>query len=152
MIYLLKAIACSAFFLLLYLLFLEKEKIHLFNRFYLLFSLLAAFFIPLIVFEQYELATNPVINNVFPASEVLSQIEIQNANISAEIQRFSMDWYLWIYLTISAILFLRFGLYTTFLLTKTYTNRTIKFATSTLVLIDDHLVPHSFLQYIFINQ
>lgn len=89
---------------------------------------------------------------MLPASEVLSQIEIQNANISAEIQRFSMDWYLWIYLTISAILFLRFGLYTTFLLTKTYTNRTIKFATSTLVLIDDHLVPHSFLQYIFINQ
>ena len=49
--YLLKVIICSGILYAFYILFLEKEKMHVFNRFYLLGSLLACYIIPLITFE-----------------------------------------------------------------------------------------------------
>ncbi|MFT4094881.1 MAG: hypothetical protein QM640_14710 [Niabella sp.] len=48
MIYLLKMITCSAAFYVLYALLFQKEKMLVFNRFYLLSSLVISFFIPLI--------------------------------------------------------------------------------------------------------
>ena len=46
--YIYKMIALSAIFILLYFVFLEKEKNHRFKRFYLLSSVLFSVFIPLI--------------------------------------------------------------------------------------------------------
>ena len=49
--YIIKAIVCSAMLLLIYVLFLEKEKMHWFNRFYLLTGLALPFLIPLITIK-----------------------------------------------------------------------------------------------------
>ena len=46
--YLIKTILCSAVFMLVYSLFLEKEKMYWFNRFYLLGSVAFSLIIPLI--------------------------------------------------------------------------------------------------------
>jgi hypothetical protein len=50
-LYLIKMIACSAVFWLLYRLLLEKEKMHRFNRWYLLVTLCLSFIIPLLQFS-----------------------------------------------------------------------------------------------------
>ena len=50
--YLLKTILCSGIFYGFYFLFLEKEKMHRFNRFYLLITLILSFSIPLITLEK----------------------------------------------------------------------------------------------------
>lgn len=52
-LYLLKSSACLFVFLLCYKLFLEREQMHVFKRFYLLGGLLASALIPLIVFTEY---------------------------------------------------------------------------------------------------
>ncbi len=49
--YILKAIIFSAFLLLIYRLFLEKEKMHRFNRFYLLLSIILSITAPLVSIE-----------------------------------------------------------------------------------------------------
>ena len=49
--------------LLVYFLLLEKEKMHQFNRFYLLFSLVFSFAIPFITIEIIEEITTPIIQN-----------------------------------------------------------------------------------------
>ena len=67
--YIIKVILCSAVFFLTYKLLLEKEKIHLFNRFYLLLSLLLSFVIPVITFSSSK-----------PSLHV-SENEILNTNI-----------------------------------------------------------------------
>ena len=45
-----------------YYLFLEKEKIHVFNRFYLLFSLVFSMVIPFITIEVIQEITQPTVN------------------------------------------------------------------------------------------
>lgn len=66
--YLLKSGLCLAFFLIFYNLLLEREKMHLFKRFYLLASLMLAFAIPLMTFTYYvELPIESTeISNILP--------------------------------------------------------------------------------------
>ncbi len=45
-----------------YYLFLEKEKIHIFNRFYLLFSLVFSMVIPFITIEVIQEISQPTVN------------------------------------------------------------------------------------------
>src|SRR5664280_3059326 len=49
--YIIKTILCSAILILFYYLVLEREKIYRFNRFYLLFSIVFAFIVPLIAIK-----------------------------------------------------------------------------------------------------
>lgn len=60
--YLINSAACLAVLLLFYKLLLEKENMHVFKRYYLLISAMAAIVIPLITFTTY----------VEPASENLN--------------------------------------------------------------------------------
>ena len=53
-IYFLKVIACSGIFIAVYYLFLERDKMHRFNRFYLLATVLFSLVIPLITIELQE--------------------------------------------------------------------------------------------------
>ncbi|UJH89890.1 hypothetical protein LZ575_12910 [Antarcticibacterium sp. 1MA-6-2] len=52
-VYFLKSVACLAILLLFYKLFLEREKMHVVKRFYLLTAMLAAVAIPFISFTTY---------------------------------------------------------------------------------------------------
>ena len=67
--YIVKTILCSAIFILFYYLFLEREKIYRFNRYYLIFSIVFAFIVPLITIKIPTVASimsatvyQPVIN------------------------------------------------------------------------------------------
>ncbi len=154
-IYLLKATICTVFFLFIYLVFLEKEKMHQFNRYYLLLSLVAAFLIPVITFEQQQIQAIPIAEDILFMDEVLPQVENQptfKSSESSESYGFGISIYHLVYIAISAILFIRFVLFLLLLITKSMKNKTVGFSNSTLVLIEDKLVPHSFLNYIFINK
>lgn len=152
MIYLLKAIICAAFFLSVYLIFLEKEKMHQFNRFYLLLSVIASFLIPLVTFEEQHLSGFPIAEDIVLINEILPQSEIPSSTNVSEYHGFSINIYQAVYFLVSAILFIRFTIFLILLFTKTIKNKTLGFSQATLVLIEDKLVPHSFLRYIFINK
>ncbi|HAB28830.1 MAG TPA: peptidase M56, partial [Xanthomarina gelatinilytica] len=78
--YLIKSSACLAVFMLFYKLFLEKESMHVFKRFYLLISLLISIGIPFITFTQF--IEVPVKPNDFIISNSTNPTTIQEESIN----------------------------------------------------------------------
>ena len=148
--YIIKVILCSAVFLFTYKLLLEKERMHLFNRFYLLSGLLLSFVIPLITFSSSSpvlpIAEIKILNrNILPdkgITQVLSPH--QGANYILPIV-------LTVYVTITTLLFVRFIVNLSKILSKARRYPIVPYKKSRIVLIDEDLTPHSFLNYLFIN-
>lgn len=63
-LYILKFSACLTAFILFYKLFLEKENMHVFKRFYLLSALLFSVGIPLVTFTYYVEASTEIIPQI----------------------------------------------------------------------------------------
>ena len=151
-VYLLKVFAGSAIFLGIYYFFLEKEKMYSFNRYYLLFSLLAIFVIPIIKIGQIEVVENPISEVLNPVYIPMSELQSIDANTTLSTAFSSIEILLVIYLTVSCILLIRFGIMVWLLFRIAKKHKTLSYNSSKLVLISDLTVPHSFFNYIFINK
>jgi beta-lactamase regulating signal transducer with metallopeptidase domain len=131
--------------LIVYHIFLEKERMHQFKRFYLLFSLVFSFVIPFITIEIASKIIQPVVNTgnlLF--SQGSSQI-IEETNYTAYL--------LWaIYTLITLLLSIRFIRNVLKIASKTKTNAIIDYHDAKLVLVSEKNLPHTFLKYIFINE
>ena len=145
-LYLIKSGACLAIFYLFYKLFLEKENMHLFKRFYLLGMLFISFGIPIITFTTYaeiSQSTNPI-STVIISTESVSE--------SATILDYLPNILLAIYI-IGVIFFsIRFGKNILELLLRINRNQNIKLANYINVLLNEEVVPHTFFSYIFLNK
>lgn len=151
--YLIKMVICSGVLFLFYRLFLEREKMHRYNRFYLLLSLILSTIIPLLSFEWQKenvVLTEPiyVIKNFVESSERLLEptptIEIETKN--------EVSPYLLVYLLISAVLLARFCNNLITLWHQTKKAEKIAYNNATLILLKKVQLPFSFLHYIFINR
>jgi len=142
--YFIKSGICLALLLAFYHLVLEREKMHQFNRFYLLGSVLFSFLAPL--YKIYIDATPQT-------SEVTTPI-IENSIIVVDsIREINYTQYLLVgYAVVVLILLVRFikNLFDIFLKIKRH--QKIKKEKATLVLVDDLISPHTFWRYIFINK
>ena len=148
--YISKTILCSALLILIYHLFLEKEKMHRFNRFYLLFGIAFSFIIPLITIKTKVLG--------FPISE---SIKLASTNLQSSVPQqiipsindsFSLsNILLVIYVTVTAFLFCRFIVNISVIFLKIRNNNSVKYLDTKLILTRDDLTPHSFLNYIFVH-
>jgi bla regulator protein blaR1 len=148
-IYIFKMVLCSAILLLFYHFFLEREKMHRFNRFYLLFSIAFSFLVPLITIGSGAA--------MLPVQEVIivANNGIENTFATQGTQRVSderLNYLLIFYLAISAFFLLRFIINTCSLLYKTTLHRTVSYSNAKLVLIKEKLMPHTYLDYIFLNK
>lgn len=152
-LYLFKTILCSAIFLLMYFLFLEKEKMYRFNRFYLLGSILFSLLIPLItitvekdtplyLMNDYVFIMENVSTEVAP----LTSIEPIQTSIATE----SLLIYAYGLITAFFLLLLLVNVYK--LYSKIRQRKSIYYKGSKLVLIEEEITPHSFLNYIFLNK
>lgn len=83
-IYFLKMIACSAAFYALYALVFQKEKMLVFNRFYLLAALVVSFLIPLITITIKVLAVAVTDNLQFLTSEPVPYSPVAKVSSSFE--------------------------------------------------------------------
>ena len=142
-LYLLKSAGCLALLLAFYHLVLEREKMHKFNRFFLLGSVLFSFLAP--AFVIYVEAIPSIIESTHSMniSTVESPIE-KEVNYTFILSS--------IYFLISSILTFRFGRNLFKIISKIKRNEHQKLEYATLVLVDDKILPHSFLNYIFINK
>ncbi|WP_306349861.1 M56 family metallopeptidase [Flavobacterium sp. '19STA2R22 D10 B1'] len=144
--FLIKSTLSLGLFLAMYYLVLEREKMHRFNRFYLLFSILFSLAIPFFHFEMY----NPNISGVFTGKIVksiqLPELVIGNTNDYASFLLWS------IYGCITAILLFRFVRNLIQIKTKIKNNTTEQFHESTLILVPENILPYTFLNYIFLNK
>lgn len=156
MIYLIKAILCSGIFLALYLCVLEKEKMHRFNRFYLLGSLLISFLIPLIEVETQSvpLPTQIIENlSVLPDNQqvVGNIVALKTAKIDPEY--FSKETVLWtVYLIVSMIFLVRFFKNLFIIFFRKNKNQSIDYQGIKLILTEHNQTPHSFFSTIFLNK
>jgi len=145
MIYFLKSAMCLLLFWSFYKLFLEREKMFVFNRFFLLGSLVLSFVIPVITIETMgkpttDLSTQPI--------DFINKNTVENVTNS-------YDWQLLgfiIYLIVVGVLLFRLVFNIQKVLQKTRTVAKQFWQNVWLVFIDEPQLPHAFLNYIFINK
>lgn len=148
--YIIKVILSSAVFFLTYKLLFENEKMHLFNRLYLLSSLLLSFVIPVITFSfskpSIHVSENEIINtDIFQDNGLIQILSPEQST------NYTFSILLTIYVTITTLLLFRFIVNLSKILSKALTHQTIPYKTSKIVLISEDLTPHSFLNYLFIH-
>ncbi|MDI5888983.1 M56 family metallopeptidase [Flavobacterium yafengii] len=128
-----------------YYLFLEKEKIHVFNRFYLLFSLTFSMMLPFITIEVIQEIAQPTVN---PAN---IQILQGNTVIIEETNYLAIG--LWsLYGLVTLILAIRFISNINKISSKMKSNTPIDYKNAKLILVPEKTLPHTFLNTIFINE
>lgn len=148
--YIFKTILCSALLILIYHLFLEKEKMHKFNRFYLLFGIAFSFIVPLITIKTKALGFT-ISESIKLASTNLQssvpQLIIPSINDSFSLSNILLV----IYVTVTAFLFCRFIVNISVIFLKIRNNNSVKYLDINLILTRDDLIPHSFLNYVFVH-
>jgi len=150
-IYLIKVILCSALFLQAYHLLLEKEKMHKFNRFYLLGSLVLAFVIPAFTLDLSYDILRPV-NVILPGSNSYRNLSTMTSS-EGRWANFDFSRFLWpVYAVIAALLLFRLGKNLFSIFRRIPQNEAIPYQDSKIVLINEKLTPHSFLGYIFVHR
>ncbi|WP_235831720.1 energy transducer TonB [Flavobacterium rhamnosiphilum] len=128
-----------------YYLFLEKEKIHLFNRFYLLFSLAFSMVIPFITIEVIEEIAQPAIET--------GNIQILQGSAIVLEETNYLEIGLWsLYAVVTLILAIRFINNIIKISSKMKSNNTIDYKNAKLILVPEKTLPHTFLNTIFINE
>ncbi|MFL9837131.1 M56 family metallopeptidase [Flavobacterium sp. ST-75] len=143
--FLIKSAISMAVLLMVYKLFLEKEKMHLFNRIYLLTSLVFSICVPFI--------SIPSIANYSKNINELPQIALDEIIITRESAGFDIQfWLILIYTSITLLLVIRFIKNILSFVFKIKSNKKIKYKTATLVLLPYNTLPHTFLEYIFISK
>lgn len=165
--YLLKSSICLAVFLLFYKLLLERERMHVFKRYYLLVALIIAFVIPLITFTEYVQITESVAITdtlemdqakdriLHPAPESIQDSEpINSATASVEASWSDhLPLLLWI-VYLSGMLFFafRFSRNLWRILRNIRKNSKYRARDVIYILMQREVVPHTFFDYIFLNK
>ena len=153
--FLIKSTICLSVFLGFYHLVLEREKIHLFNRFYLLGSIIISLVIPFITFEIIEII--PVVENINPTSHdaiptTLYENPTQESVIPLHETINYTPYVLWgLYGLVTLVLIVRFAINCFKLISKSRSNPIVKYKNTYLVLVDEKTIPHTFLNFIYIN-
>ncbi|MEE1897863.1 M56 family metallopeptidase [Flavobacterium rakeshii] len=150
------AISMAALFL-LYKLFLEKEKMHRFNRFYLLFSLIFSLCIPFITVPIYvSTPVTPIQDSVLMIHSVTEQQPVINSVAPTVLVQPEVNYtpyiILGLYCLITALLVIRFAINITRFYRLKKRNQNIPYKGATLVLIDNNIPPHTFLNTVYINK
>jgi hypothetical protein len=148
MLYILKSGLCLALIFSVYKLLLEREKMALFNRWFLLFGLLFSFAVPLI---SIEYTMNTKIWEPIPITDFigLEAVVERTSNLSG-----SFDWMNLLYACygiVVCLLLTRFIYQLNHLRLKVKQNTRIDFRGGKLVLLKEDCLPYTFCQYIFVS-
>ena len=141
-----KSTASLLVLLIVYHLLLENEKMHHFNRFYLLFAIVFSFIVPFITIEVIQEITTPI--------RTQSNIKIEGETIA--IIDDSVNYWLYsmytLYGIITSILLIRFARNIFKLHKKAKSIKSIAYQNSKLILVKEQTLPYTFLNNIFINE
>lgn len=148
--YIIKIVLCSAVFIFTYKLLLEKEKMHSFNRGYLLLSMLLSLVIPLLTFH-YATPTLPISGDEMLPTNFIKENDIVQEVSTIEKTDYTLLVLPILYGLISTFFLLRFIINLNKILAKTRNSKKIPFNNSQIVLTNEALSPHSFLNYLFVN-
>lgn len=148
--YLFKFSACLAVFWLVYILFLERQNMHRFKRFYLLSAVVLALIIPALTITHY---IEPVVTE-FEMSQMYLPMESSFLEMPQEEPPFmDLETILWMLYGFGVLLFtIRFALNLFKMYKRISNNETITKRSFIYVLLEECRIPHSFFKYIFFNK
>ena len=150
-LYIIKVIGCMGVFYVFYKLLLEKENMHLFKRFYLLFAIIASIIIPSLVFiEHVMVETSSIIESAPSQTTDYDYIGIPQALQGDIVDLAPLFWS--IYLLGVAYFGLRFVRNLVQILIRVIKNPSKRSIGLTYVLLRQDLPPHTFFKYIFLNK
>ncbi|RAR50328.1 M56 family metallopeptidase [Flavobacterium lacus] len=135
----------SVFFI-FYKLFLENEKMHLFNRFYLLTTLVFSLVIPFITIQTA---------NEIPLQNFQTFISEPIVIKQKESSFFQFNWtvlFFACYGLVTLTFFIRFTKNVLNLLKKAKANPFIYFKNTKVILVEEVTIPYTFLNFIFVNK
>ena len=145
--YLLKSGGCLLVLYLFYVLFLEKENMHVYKRIYLLSIIAVSFVIPFITFTNYVEVAEQIQPMI--ASNLL--LELPTTSQKEEINYLSIV--LWSIYGLGVLLFgLKFIKNSYEIVNKIKSNPKEKKGETTSVLLNEDIVPHTFFNFIFFNK
>lgn len=144
--FLIKSSIALCSLLAVYYIFLEKEKMHQFNRFYLLFSLIFSLALP---FYTIEIIRKTI---AIPDTEIQIIDLPQTTTIEQSGNNYLSVFLLIIYCLITVVLFFKFIRNILDLNTQKRKNKKIKHKNTTIVLLDKITLPYTFLNTIFMNK
>ena len=150
LLYILKFSACLAALLIFYKLFLERESIHVFKRFYLLAALAFSSIIPTLVFTEYvvvevtsQVASSPIVSPAYNIN-VPPALEADAADIAP---------LLWAIYVIGVLFFaIKFFKNLSQIIKRIKNNPKVTQSPFIQVLLLQNLPPHTFFKYIFLNK
>ncbi len=175
-VYLIKSTVLLCLLLGLYKLLLENEKMHFFNRFFLLFALAFGLAAPLITFEVktnttvvgvdiqqvQSLANEPaefisesVTPILIPQNEVIpsSSVETDSVQETSSLPAFSLlNVIILTYGLGFLVLFVRFVIGIGEIIKKIRAGERTRTSSSTFVLLDEEITPQSFLRWVFLSK
>lgn len=159
-------ILCSGLFLIFYRLFLQNEKMFVFNRIFLISALILSVSIPFMKIQKikpienqinriYQLKTiqkpqqtTSVVQNVNPVQNPVPSVSRNRTEKQFDIQSIIQ----FIYFSIALLLMIRFLNNLNFLFEKIRKSKKIKKNGFTIVLISKGSIPFSFLNYMFVAE
>ncbi len=151
MVYFIESTFCMGLLYGFYHFFLRNQKILLFNRSYLIFSLILSIIIPLIDIPiDSKLPFNNVINSITTRS--VNFIQGESIPVSSSSQITFQNILIAIYISISTFLLIRFLINICRLTQKIVKNKKVNCHKISLVLVEEKVIPHSFLRYVFIHK
>ncbi|WP_082106566.1 M56 family metallopeptidase [Kordia zhangzhouensis] len=148
--YIIKSGLCLAIVWMIYKLLLERERMYQFNRYYLLFGLCFSLTVPLMTITSYETVSVVEKNPIAVTPIVQSVSTTDTPEITA-----SFHWTFWlavIYGIGGILLTSRFVTNLFQIFHKITKNIKVLYNEASLVLLKEHVLPHSFLHYIFLDE
>ena len=147
-LYLIKSAICLVLLLGFYHLVLERERMHHFNRFFLIGSIIFSFIVPSFMITVSNTHQSEKGTNQAQIMSLLTEDLQTNKTVLNELT--FLDYSLGLSLIISIILLIIFIKNIYKIVSKTKQNEQLTYYDATVVLLKEKILPHSFLQYIFI--
>ena len=158
-VFILKSSACLAIFLMFYKSLLEKQPMHTFKRFYLLAALVISLIIPSITFIEYvEVAPSPISTAIIPSDARFTETAVtaQDDTAAPKVNSVGINYWpmvLWMVYGFGALLFsIKFLMNLWKIARIIRNNPRLKIGSIINVLLSDAIVPHTFLNYIFLHR
>lgn len=158
--YIIKSMLCLVLLLLVHRIFLQRETIHQFNRFFLLGAVVFSFIIPFnsieVAPEKEKIAYAESTETDFSEEFVLPEQSYSQENFTVEIAPtpeplFPWKEVLWtIYALITVVLLVRFIRNINLLMDQVKQNLKVTYKGMTLVLLPKSSLPYTFLNYVFV--
>jgi len=147
--YILRLTFCSAFFIAIYYVFLQNERMHRFNRFYLIFAAIGSTLIPLLNFKT-ESPVMVTVEQMISSSTHYVNTAVNTFDEQIPSLFSTGNIVLVIYTLVALILILRFLFFNLILIKKTKNCEFVALADATIVLINDTNSPYSYFSFIFV--